>query len=340
MAHDFASRQRQKKQPDVKESRTRGAVPKPADTEENSSPVGDFWARLPPWGWLVAGCVIGMVFAQLLPSGSDPVAVAEVEEINAQAATAVVVEEAEPGNQPRFDFYTLLPESEVIAPKIEAYQSTPRDAENLPRFMLQTGSFRHRSDAEQQQQRLNELGFDNVHVSSAESSNGTWYRVRVGPYQDRRLRARAQDDLASAGYEFMLLSLREDAPVEGPVASASEASEPAPETESSDPSPPLLETLSAEELAQLPRFMVQVGSFRRMDDAQSQKQRLQDLDFTQVSISEVQTAAGDTWQRVQIGPYQNPDQLAQTQEILKAAGMDFMLLRLREEQAAEERGSR
>lgn|GEM_PF-446512 len=332
MAHDFASRQRKKNQPEPSESRVRGAVPKPPEEPGNKS-AEDLWDRLPGWGWLGIGLLAGLLLAQLLPSDSSEQEEAASDAVVEETATAVVVEETQSGHQPRFDFYTLLPESEVIAPKIEAYQSTPRDAENLPRFMLQTGSFRQRADAEQQKRRILDLGFDNVSVSVAESATGTWYRVRVGPYQDRRLRARAQDDLAAAGLEFMLLSLRDEPPSSDSQEASSEINEQ--QASSRVETAPLTEDLTAEELAQRPRFMVQVGSFRRLDDAEKQRGRLQELGFDDVSISDVQTASGDTWQRVQIGPYQNPDQLAAAQEVLRAAEMDFMLLRLRQETQAE-----
>lgn len=224
MAHDFASRQRKKSQAESGERRVRGAVPKPPETTADEV-TGNLWSRLPGWGWLSLGLVAGFLLAQLFSTSSEP-PVQIAEESADAAGSAVVVEDSSPGHQPRFDFYTLLPESEVIAPKIEAYQSTPRDAEDLPKFMLQVGSFRRHSDAERHQARLQELGFEGVRINAVETANGdTWHRVQVGPYQDRRLLARAQDTLAAAGFDFMLLRLREEA------SSDSEEAAPAPQAE-------------------------------------------------------------------------------------------------------------
>ena len=219
MARDFASRQRKRNQPQGQDAapKTRGAVPRASESE--ALPPITLWDRLPGWGWLAMGLVVGFLVAQLTrPSTPTPLeasaqAVQEQKTVAAPAEPTAKTAEADAPvtPQPRFDFYTLLPESEVIAPKIEAYQSTPREAENLPRFMLQVGSFRTTSDAARLEERLKELGFDRIRVNAVVTGTGdTWHRVQVGPYQDRRVLARAQDDLAKAGLEFMLLRLRDE----------------------------------------------------------------------------------------------------------------------------------
>jgi len=222
MAHDFASRQRKKSQPEPGEHRVRGAVPKTAEASQDKASEG-IWNRLPGWGWLGIGLVAGFILAQMFSSSPQEPGLAAPETDEPQSEAAVVVEDTDSGHQPRFDFYTLLPESEVIAPKIEAYQSTPRDATDQPRFMLQVGSFRTPADAARQKQRLQELGFEDVRINPVETGTGDiWHRVQVGPYQDRRILARAQDDLAAASLDFMLLRLKEEA-AEEPAAVPVEA---------------------------------------------------------------------------------------------------------------------
>jgi|AntRauTorckE6833_2_1112554.scaffolds.fasta_scaffold16377_2 cell division protein FtsN len=217
MAHDFASRQRKKNQPEPGEHRVRGAVPKTAEAPEDNT-AHNIWSRLPGWGWLGVGLVAGFILAQMFSSSSSQEQTVAHEAPEPQAEAEVLVEEsAQNGNQPRFDFYTLLPESEVIAPKIEAYQSTPRDAADQPRFMLQVGSFRTPTDAVRQQKRLQGLGFEEVRIHPVETGEGDiWHRVQIGPFQDRRTLARAQDDIAAAGLEFMLLRLKTEETAEKP----------------------------------------------------------------------------------------------------------------------------
>lgn len=244
MAQDYASRQRKRIKPEpgaeaVEKTtpKTRGAVPNPV-VEEEASVALDFWARLPGWGWLAIGLVAGFLVANLGQSSAPtplqekpPLAVVEEKPtpkpVVSQAVPAVSkpvssspntsqaavnsADKAMDQSSPRFDFYTLLPESEVVAPEVEAYKSTPREAENQPRFMLQVGSFRSHADAKKQQERLKALNYDNTRISEAETATGdTWYRVQVGPYQDRRLLARAQNDLAKSGLDFMLLRLKDE----------------------------------------------------------------------------------------------------------------------------------
>lgn len=225
MARDYASRQLKRNQPPKQEApRTRGAVSRPPEPEASPAAPQDFWSRLPGWGWLAIGLVAGFALAQLTrPEAPTPLQAAAPEVpaavINEPPASrpAETTTTSAPA-QPRFDFYTLLPESEVVAPRVDAYQSTPREAESLPRFMLQVGSFRLAEDASRLEARLKSLGFDRIRITPVETGTGDiWHRVQVGPYQDRRLLARAQDNLARAGLEFMLLRLR-DEPEASPAA--------------------------------------------------------------------------------------------------------------------------
>ncbi len=240
MAQDYASRQRKRIKPKPGQEtvehtlpKTRGAVPLPEAKE--AAVAVSFWERLPGWGWLATGLVAGFLVANLGQSSAptplqekpplviveessrpEPVQVAPAvkEPVNTNTSQAAVksAEKAVDQAAPRFDFYTLLPESEVVAPEVEAYKSTPREAENQPRYMLQVGSFRSHADAKKQQARLKALGYDNLIISEVNTAaSGTWYRVQVGPYQDRRLLARTQNHLAKSGLDFMLLRLKDEA---------------------------------------------------------------------------------------------------------------------------------
>ncbi|MDY6890279.1 MAG: SPOR domain-containing protein [Pseudomonadota bacterium] len=109
----------------------------------------------------------------------------------AKPAPAVV----EP-KQSRFDFYEKLPKSEIVAPKVEAYKSTPKDAPMEHRYLLQAGSFRDPADAERMRARLILEGLPGVRTDRSEGSNGIWYRVRVGPFDNRSAMNRASNKLS------------------------------------------------------------------------------------------------------------------------------------------------
>jgi len=107
----------------------------------------------------------------------------------------------------RFDFYDILPRSEVQAPEVDVYRSTPRDAEPEHRFLLQAGSFRDADDAERMRAQLILNGFPNVHTSQVSGENGVWYRVRTGPFDDRSSLNRAQDQLVRLRISPMVIRL-------------------------------------------------------------------------------------------------------------------------------------
>lgn len=99
----------------------------------------------------------------------------------------------------RFDFYDILPRSEVQGPQ-NVYHSTPRDSpEAQSRHLLQTGSFRVEADAERMRVELLLSGLPNVHTSRVEGDNGIWYRVRTGPFNNRTELNRARNQLTSLG---------------------------------------------------------------------------------------------------------------------------------------------
>ncbi len=121
----------------------------------------------------------------------------------------VVVEIPPPPEPPeaRFDFYDILPRSQVQAPQ-GVYHSTPRDAvEANSRFLLQTGSFRTEAEAERMRAQLLLSGLPNVHTSRVEGDNGIWYRVRTGPFNNRTELNRARNQLTSLGISPMPIPL-------------------------------------------------------------------------------------------------------------------------------------
>jgi len=110
-----------------------------------------------------------------------------------------------------FAFYSLLPESEVIAPEVEEYNFKEKNAaSDDTSYLLQAGSFRNQTDADRLRAKLLLEGL-NVTVTPARNSNGSiWYRVMVGPFTDRSSLNRAQDTLVRANTEFLTLEYKND----------------------------------------------------------------------------------------------------------------------------------
>lgn len=107
-----------------------------------------------------------------------------------------------------YSFYNRLPESEVIAPKVEAYSSKKADeAVNKYAYMLQAGSFRSAEEADKLRAKLLLEGLT-VNTSKITNQNGNiWHRVMVGPFTSRSKLNRAQDILANNNTDSMLIKV-------------------------------------------------------------------------------------------------------------------------------------
>lgn len=101
--------------------------------------------------------------------------------------------EAEPKS--KFEFYEMLPKTEVVAPKVDVYKSTPKDAKLEYSYLLQAGSFRDPADAERMRAKLILQGLPGVRTDRSEGSNGVWYRVRLGPFDNHAAMNQARTKL-------------------------------------------------------------------------------------------------------------------------------------------------
>ena len=106
-----------------------------------------------------------------------------------------------------FDFYTLLPDSEVKPGQVEAYISTPKDPTKKTNVVLQVGSFRKLADANRLRAKLILINMTNVVAEKTVSSNSAiWFRVRVGPFSNRSTLNKAEDILAQQGIESIRIN--------------------------------------------------------------------------------------------------------------------------------------
>lgn len=97
--------------------------------------------------------------------------------------------------KPGFRFYEMLPESEVVPPKVEEY--TPGPAKQDFNYLVQSGSFRKKNDAERQRAQIAFQGL-RASVKRIDMDNGSvWYRVNVGPFTSRSQMNSAIDKLVS-----------------------------------------------------------------------------------------------------------------------------------------------
>lgn len=178
----------------------------------------------PGWALLLVGLLIGVVAAgawylgnggdvkQLLPR-PDPEARAPV-----VADEPVAQDAPEPRAKPKFEFYDVLRDKEVLIPDAEltaqaqaeaaaatAADAAPsQDAADGVRYLLQAGAFRSAADAEALKARIALTG-EVARVESAEIEGGTIHRVRLGPYPNAGSLAAAKQALGSHGIQAMAI---------------------------------------------------------------------------------------------------------------------------------------
>ncbi|MDD1013963.1 MULTISPECIES: SPOR domain-containing protein [Pseudomonas] len=203
---------------------------------------------IPGWLWLAIGLSVGafVVFLMKLEPGNDEVKRTKPEQQKAEKVAEANKTAPSPQQpvKPKYDFYTLLPESEVIVPPEAVPEKTPPVPAQPPvtpaeaakidtaraqaallgqtpppappvikpaattQFFLQAGSFRKQADADKVRAQIILLG-QAVKVESGTVKEETWYRVLVGPFSNREQLTVAQKQLAGSGFSNLLLQQRQ-----------------------------------------------------------------------------------------------------------------------------------
>lgn len=125
-----------------------------------------------------------------------------------------------------FDFYTVLPEIEVVVPKPEPAPpetdaSEPEEAAPAAEevaaaagdssYMLQAGSFRKHADAERLRAELALMGFRPRIQKVTIQEKGDFFRVRLGPYGSYDEMAGADSALSREGISTLRLKVAKSA---------------------------------------------------------------------------------------------------------------------------------
>jgi cell division protein FtsN len=168
----------------------------------------------PRWVWFVSGVLVGLFSAGLVwlkfasPGPEAGVAPASAGPASAQRGKQGVGAENGKPPPPRFDFYTMLPEMEIVIPEEELREPAspgstastlpPRQPETTEQeaYLLQMGSFRNHTDADRMKARLALLDIPAEIQKVTINNKDTFHRVRSGPYRSRsrlnELRTRLQ----------------------------------------------------------------------------------------------------------------------------------------------------
>ena len=164
----------------------------------------------PPWVWLLIGLVLGLIAAlavylySRIDTAPEPEPVAAKSETKAKTPKEKVAAAPTKETKPRFDFYRLLPEREIVIPE-EDITSTPNkksapipEADKSGQYILQAGAFKTLNQADQLKAKLALIGvqanIETVKINDAVA----WHRVRLGPFKGldevNTVRFRLQDN--------------------------------------------------------------------------------------------------------------------------------------------------
>ncbi len=166
----------------------------------------------PAWLWLLTGLLIGFLLslAWILREGwpqtqPRPDASAQAPAAG-EAPLAELAGSRKAPERREFDFYSVLPEMEVVIPdaQIRQQSSSPTPTDSDERFLMQLGSFGNRADAEALKAQVALLG---VQASiQPVTINGTdWFRVRVGPLAGAREVEQVRTQLGQYGAQAITL---------------------------------------------------------------------------------------------------------------------------------------
>ncbi|MDQ8038079.1 MAG: SPOR domain-containing protein [Pedobacter sp.] len=168
---------------------------------------------VPGWLWLLLGLAFGLFGAflwhlwELREEGQkkETSGIAEIRAATPQdekekpLANTPSSNANSKGEEPRFDFYTLLPNQEVMPGK-QPQAEAPKPAAAVG-YVLQAGSFKSEAEADKRRASILMLGLP-VKVQKV-PGNETWYRVLVGPFADKKAAQDARNTLKGSGVEAL-----------------------------------------------------------------------------------------------------------------------------------------
>ncbi len=163
---------------------------------------------LPGYIWLLSGLAIGLFIAFIVYLDKQPennkdfgsAVQAELEKLkqptkkkNSVATSSTSKAPVTGKKEPKFNFYTLLPELEVFIPESETRPpaTTVKNKTSKPQnkvkkqYILQVGSFQNLNDAKKLKANLAFLGLE-AGIQHVTVNKQAWHRVRTGPYQNKQ----------------------------------------------------------------------------------------------------------------------------------------------------------
>lgn len=173
--------------------------------------------RKPGWLFLLLGIgigVAGMLLTQLYVHRSEGRSGLANLFSAAKTPDKPAKKEPEPAKppKPKFDFYTILPETETVLPERRARSARAKpQAEAGVTYILQAGSFAGFEEADNMKARLALAGLvANIQKVTIEGK-GAYHRVRLGPYDSLDQLDAADQKLRQLGVKAIRLKVKKGA---------------------------------------------------------------------------------------------------------------------------------
>lgn len=172
-------------------------------------------SRSLPWGPMLLSFAVG-AFVMFLLHLKD-----NVPEDKTGTTLEQKSEQQQQGVEPTFDFYTLLPEMEVVVenknkgkqpvvsspPEQQEQPQTTTETQDEPAesYMIQVGSFKKLADADGFRAKLALLGIESKVQTVTIDNKDTWHRVQIGPIAGRDKADALQKQLRENDIDSLLL---------------------------------------------------------------------------------------------------------------------------------------
>jgi len=177
---------------------------------------------LPGWVWMITGLFIGLFVAFLihlkdnypgftLPQSSNT---EKQSSRHAPDTRKTKRDNIHAAPKTQFDFYTILPEMEIAVLDTEINSNSGKSTafKHDSKFILQAGSFKKLSQADEMKASLALLGvqakIQTVTINNANNKATTWHRVRLGPYDSLGEMNKIRSRLRKNKIEALLLKLK------------------------------------------------------------------------------------------------------------------------------------
>ncbi|GHC28937.1 sporulation protein [Kushneria pakistanensis] len=263
--------------------------------------------HVPGWLWALVGIIAGFAIAQYFHNDAPPkrdqvaavVAKKRADGGDQQQGSESSPQDAEEGQMPTFEFYTLLPESEVIAPNVEDYSSSPRPG--TEGAVLEQHARRIAGSS-------SSASVSNPDGNKAASSQQSAPARKPEPAPEPKGNAGSNDAIQQ-------LASRHEAADKSQRASSNSGSSSGSSSSGSSSSSG-------------PSYMLQAASFKSQSDANTMAGKLRDLGLV-TQVSQVKTADNTTWYRVQAGPYRDAGELSRAKGLMQTRGIDPMQIQQR-----------